>query len=122
MYLKAVSDWQEFSGSLERYFRKAREEQSFNVCQVPQFLEKAGYPVREWEVDLERQEVMLDFRTSEQIEAMKKNQHGTTLGLNNWRRRPLLVQKVVTSSEWKSSVHHFGGKILFTVGLDKKPK
>ena len=76
----------------------------------------------EWEVDLERQELMLDFRTNEQIEAIKKNQHGTTLGLDVWRRRPMLVQKVVTNSEWRSSVHHFGDRILFTTGLDKKAK
>ena len=45
MYFKAVADWKELSGKLDRYFKKLRDEQSFNVCQVPQFLKKAGSPV-----------------------------------------------------------------------------
>ena len=65
---------------------------------------------------------MLDFRSNDQIEAMKKNQHGKTFGLSAWQRKPLLVQKVVTKNEWRSSVHHFQGTILFTYGLDNQVK
>ena len=84
MYFRAIGDHKDFSGRMDKYFKKARAENNSNVCLIPQFLEKAGYPVKEWDVDFGCLELMLDFRSNDFIEAMKKNQHGKTFGLSAW--------------------------------------
>ena len=42
MYFRAIGDHKDFSGRMDKYFKKARAENNSNVCLVPQFLEKAG--------------------------------------------------------------------------------
>ena len=88
------------------YFKDARLKEGRDIFQFPFHMKEAGIEL--YALNVQRtDEFMIDMRSEEKKEKIRKNRPLTTLklSLDNFAERPRLQHSIVTTNAWKPSVY-----------------